>query len=143
MSQHKETKYQNYTGTSIQDFRRKVERDQMMGRVKNNENLTVFLQKVHEMEAEYVTLCMEENYDKAVEIVITLLNYTVDLNLVDQFTVTLKILADFYIQCGKVNEALFYYNETRESALLLEQPVLLIESLIGIAKCCSKGNLEK
>ena len=24
MSQHKETKYQNYTGTSIQDFRRKV-----------------------------------------------------------------------------------------------------------------------
>jgi hypothetical protein len=113
MSQHKETKFQNYIGTSIQDFRRKVERDQMMGRVKNNENLIVFLQKVHEMEAEYVTLCMEENYDKAVEIVITLLNYTVDLNLVDQFTVTLKILADFYIQCGKVNEALFYYNETR------------------------------
>jgi hypothetical protein len=113
MSQHKETKFKNYTGTSIQDFRRKVERDQMMGRVKNNENLIVFLQKVHEMEAEYVTLCMEEHYDKAVEIVIMLLNYTVDLNLVDQFTVTLKILADFYINCGKVNEALFYYNETR------------------------------
>ena len=75
------------------------------------------------------------------EIIVTLLNYTVDLNLVEQFTVTLKVLADFYIQCGKVNEALFYYNETRESALLLDQSVLLIESLIGIAKCCSKGNL--
>ena len=65
------------------------------------------------MEGEYVALCMEENYDRAVEIVITLLNYTVDLNLVEQFTVTFKILGDFYIQCGKINEALFYYNETR------------------------------
>lgn len=69
------------------------------------------------------------------------MNYTVDLNLVEQFSIALKALGDFYLQCGRVNEGLFYYNEARESALLLEQPILLIESLIGIAKCCSKGNL--
>ena len=69
---------------------------------------------------------MEEHYDKAAETVISLLNYTVDLNLVEQFSVSLKVLADLYIQCGKINEALFYYNETRESALLLDQPILLI-----------------
>ena len=62
---------------------------------------------------------MEEQYQKSAEIIITLLNYTVDLNLVDQFSIALKSLADFYLQCGKINEALFYYNETRESALLL------------------------
>ena len=56
---------------------------------------------------------MDEQYDKAAEIIISLLNYTVDLNLVDQFSISLKILADFYIQCGKINQALFYYNETR------------------------------
>lgn len=53
---------------------------------------------------------MEEQYEKSAEIIITLLNYTVDLNLVDQFSIALKSLADFYLQCGKINEALFYYN---------------------------------
>ena len=53
---------------------------------------------------------VEEDYQNASEILISLLNYTVDLNLVEQFSITLKILADFYIQCGKINEALFYYH---------------------------------
>lgn len=56
---------------------------------------------------------MEEEYEKAAEVIIILLNYTVDLNLVDQFSISLKTLADFYMQCGKINSSLFYYNETR------------------------------
>jgi hypothetical protein len=46
-------------------------------------------------------------------VIIKLLNYTVDLNLIYHFTKALIIIAEFYFQCGKTHESLFYYNEAK------------------------------
>lgn len=74
---------------------------------------------------------------------VTLLNYSVDFNLPEHFSRSLKALGDLYILIGRTQESLFFYNEARESALLLSQAGLLIESLIGMANCCGKEGLEK
>lgn len=41
-----------------------------------------------------------------------------------------------------MSEAFFYYNQTREGALLLDNPVFLVESLLGMAECCGRCGIE-
>ncbi len=54
----------------------------------------------------------------------------------------MKLLSDFYLHTDKINLALFYYEQTREAALLLDHPPLLIECLLGLAECCRRVGLE-
>ena len=77
-----------------------------------------------------------------IKVIITLLNYTVDLRLMNQFAKTLKILSQFYFLIEENEKSLFYFNQTRECGILLANSNILIESLIGMSKCASRANLE-
>jgi hypothetical protein len=75
-------------------------------------------------------------------VIIRLLNFSVDFNVPEQFLRALKFLADFHLHTDKIEQAVFYYDQTREACLLLDHRLLLVESLIGLADCCGKVGVE-
>jgi uncharacterized membrane protein YkgB len=46
-------------------------------------------------------------------VIIRLLNFSVDFNVPEQFLRALKFLADFHFHTDKIEEAVFYYDQTR------------------------------
>ena len=63
----------------------------------------------------------QSNYSKASDVLIKILNYSIDYNMKELFIGSLKRLAEFYIMCCELNAAFFYYNQIRESAILLNE----------------------
>ena len=47
-----------------------------------------------------------------------------------------------YLLTDNLKMALFYFNQTREGSLLTEHSLLLVESLLGMAECCSRCGIE-
>jgi hypothetical protein len=55
----------------------------------------------------------------------------------------LKMLSDLNLLTDRIDQAFFYYNQTREGCLLLEHPQLLVEALLGMAECCGRCGIEQ
>ena len=72
---------------------------------------------------------------------IKILNYAIDFKLSWQFLRTIKQLAEFYIIMNKNSLALFYFDQARLCSFQLDQPEVLIDSLIGCSLCCRKDEL--
>ncbi len=53
-------------------------------------------------------------------VILRLLNYTIDLNLIDFLCYSFKILGDFHIECGHIEKAFFYYNEGRKCSFIID-----------------------
>jgi tetratricopeptide (TPR) repeat protein len=60
------------------------------------------------------------------------------LKLIKEFSLTLLYLAETMLSLGAYKEAIFYYNQSRISAKSQMNYPVLIDSFIGLAKCCSK-----
>jgi len=62
--------------------------------------------------------------------------------LPEQLIRAMKLLADLYFLTDNTSQAFFYYDQSRESCLLLDSPILLVESLMGLAECCGRAGHE-
>lgn len=74
-------------------------------------------------------------------VITRLLNYTIDLDLINQLSFSLKILGDFHLECFESDKSFFYYNEGRKCGHLIGQQNLMAECLIQMAICASRSNL--
>ena len=61
-----------------------------------------------------------------------------DLNLIGEVGVIVKYMAEFSLIFALEDKALFYFNQLRKFGLYLTKYQQVTDSLIGMAKCCSK-----
>lgn len=66
------------------------------------------------------------------------MNFCIDLKLIKEFSLTLLYLAETLLSLGVYKQAVYYYNQSRVCAKSQMDYPVLIDSLIGLAKCCSK-----